>query len=69
MNMSNIESELNVARTEISALKECILELVKQKNKANAKLENIQEIIEMRSSGSFTSVMRKIDAISEELLK
>ena len=53
----------------IDALKDCITNLVKQKNKANAKLDNIQEIIELKTSGSFTSVLRKIDAISEELLK
>lgn len=56
-------------QAEIDALKDCITELVKQKNKSNAKLDNIQEIIELKTSGSFTSVLRKIDAISEELLK
>ena len=56
-------------QAEIDALKDCITNLVKQKNKANAKLDNIQEIIELKTSGSFTSVLRKIDAISEELLK
>lgn len=56
-------------QAEIDALKDCITNLVKQKNKANAKLDNIQEIVELKTSGSFTSVLRKIDAISEELLK
>ena len=56
-------------QAEIDALKDCITNLVKQKNKANAKLNNIQEIVELKTSGSFTSVLRKIDAISEELLK
>ena len=63
------ESGQQSKQAEIDALKDCITNLVKQKNKANAKLDNIQEIIELKTSGSFTSVLRKIDAISEELLK
>lgn len=66
---AELAGELIRKRAEIDALQDCIIELVKQKNKSNAKLDNIQEIIELKTSGSFTSVLRKIDAISEELSK
>lgn len=59
--------QMDSKRNEIASLKNCILNLVRQKNTANGKIDKAYLILNQDNGNNFNTLMRKIDSAKDAL--
>lgn len=59
--------QMDSKRNEIASLKNCILNLVRQKNTAKGKIDKAYLILSQDNSNNFNTLMRKIDGAKDAL--